>query len=191
MHLIRHLPPIALAIVVCMSTLAADAEATVMRYADVDRLVEISDLVVYGVVTDRRIVDDGDVPWTDTDIAVGHVFLGDRRTRITFHQWGADDGKKRGRIAGDPRLEPGQEVVLFLRIDEQRGGYALAALGQAVFEVRDNGDQRLVHRDLEDLSFLLTADDKTRIIHHRDVAHEWSIFVATIEELISGREDER
>ncbi len=152
-----------------------------MRYADVDRLVEISDVIVHATVMERRVViDEQRRPWTETTVEVHHSFLGDEVTELTFHQWGADKGPRRGRIAGDPRLEPDQEVLLFLRRDTERDGLSLAALAQAVYYVDEREGRQVLYRDLSDLSLLAPGDDKSQVIRHDEPPHDWSIFVSIL-----------
>lgn len=180
----------AVATIVATLTIPTDATATMMRYADVDRLVDISDVIVHATVTDRQtVIDDERRPWTETTVDVHHSFRGPETDELVFHQWGADDGPRTGRIAGDPRLDVGQKAVLFLRRDTARDGLSLAALAQSVFYVERQDERRLVRRDLSDLALVAPGDEDTAVVRYDEPPHEWSIFVAVLESLIAQREE--
>ncbi len=161
-----------------------------MRYADIDRLVEISDVIVHATVTDRHsVLDDERRPWTQTTLEVHRTFYGPTKEELVFHQWGADEGPRRGRIAGDPRLDPDQEVILFLRRDTARDGLSLAALSQSVFYVHKRDEGRLVRRDLSDLRLVVPGKRGSASVHHDEPAHEWSIFTSVLISLVEEREE--
>ncbi len=165
-----------------------DAEATVMRYADLERLVEISDVIVHGTVADTDTYLDDGAPWTATTVDITHAFVGDVGEQITFEQWGGEADGKRGRIPGDPRLKPDQEVVVFLRHDHQRQSFALSGFGQAVYFIRQEGELRFAQRDLSELSFVVRDETGSRVIHHGDPPRQWSVFVDILEGLLGSEE---
>lgn len=183
-------PVAAMAMAVAVLVAPLDAQATMMHYADVDRLVEISDVIVHATVSERQtVVDDEQRPWTETTVEVHHSFRGPEVDELVFHQWGADEGPRTGRIAGDPRLDAEDEVVLFLRRDTARDGLSLSALAQAVFYVDEGDERRVVRRDLSELALVVPGDEHSGTVRHREPPHEWSIFVAVLESLTAQREE--
>jgi hypothetical protein len=172
------------------------SSATVMRFADLARLVEISDMIVQGKVVDARTYrsgSDGQVV-TDTTVEVSRSFYGKSERRVTFQQWGgAFEGSHRV-IPGDASFEQGEEVVVFLHNGggdgydpEKSGGLYLSALGQAKFRVvRDDEDVR-VERDLEDMVFMEDgAGVPGTMVIRPSEAIELPSFVAELESLVAG-----
>lgn len=183
------------AVTVCLLgslLLPSSADATVMRYADLARLVETSHIVVKGTVQDlnTRTESDGTM-WTEIHVDVAQVYMGEVGGELVFEQWGGEDRGRQARIPGDARLERGQEVVLFLIRDENSPRIALTALSQSVYEIRrDASGNRLVYRDLGDLSFLMPTEEGSRIVHHRDPPHDWYAFESILQEIIEARQVE-
>lgn len=174
---------------------AGNANATVMRYADLERLVEISDVIVHATVEDRRThIDDDHGLWTETTVTVHHTYWGESTQMLVFHQWGGRRGARIDTIAGDPQLEVDQEVVLFLRRDDGRNAahsdLALAALSQAVFTVEEIDGHRMVRRKLADLSFLVAGSEGSGITEHSDPAHDWAAFKEILEGYINAAREE-
>ena len=167
---------------------ASAAAATVMLYADLARLVELSDVIVQGRVVDQDTFFDekADEIATITTVEVDHAYLGKVGKTVAFRQWGGNHGELMAKIPGDAHFEPYEEVVLFLA--DGKGQYAgmryLVALGQSKYTVfRANGNA-LVTRDLHDLAFL---DQSRNEISARPSEHyELRNFVPELEALIAA-----
>ena len=131
-RLLRLLMCALIAVVVSVS---GRAEATTMVYADVDRLTEISDLVVHGVITDQRVFigDFGNIS-TEWTVHVSETWKGEEYDVIRFSQFGGEMDGNVLYIPGDARFEIGEEVVLFLH-GEGPDQLFLSAMGQSKYEV--------------------------------------------------------
>ena len=168
------------------------AQATVVRHADIDRLVEISHLIVHGVIQDSSVEVDREARWLLTSVEVQEVFAGERSAtnldELRIRQWAGQNGSSRGRIAGDPKLVAGDEVVLFLRRDPDRQGWALAALSQAVFYIDGQGPRRRVRRHLEGLHLLQGDGAAPSATSHEEPDHHWSVFLGVLEDALHHHE---
>ncbi len=167
----------------------SNAAATVMRYADMARLIEISDVIVHGTITEQKTIFDKDRGHivTNTTLKVKHAFLGDVTQSVRFQQWGGTFEDTTSYIPGDAHFEKNEEVVLFLRrgYDGDNKLY-LSALSQAKYKVhRTNSGEAVISRDLSELSFVLPEDVKPVGGIDEAASGELS-FYATLESLIAG-----
>ena len=138
----------------------AQGSATVVTYADLPDLVELSDVVIRGEVTRReshfdpaqgRLV-------THTTFKVDRRYMGETDETVTIEQWGGTNGETTSTIPGDADFTVGQEVVVFLRYGPENGLY-LTALAQSKFSVHRTGQTPLVSRNLSKLVFLEESAD--------------------------------
>lgn len=167
----------------------SNAAATVMRYADMARLIEISDVIVHGTVADQQTIFDNERGHivTNTTLEIKHAFLGDVSKTVRFQQWGGTFEDKTAYIPGDAPFEKNEEVILFLRrgLDGDNTLY-LSALSQAKYKVHRNDDGKtIISRDLSDLSFVHANSAKPVGVTDEAVSGEQS-FYATLESLIAG-----
>lgn len=170
---------------------ATVASATVMLYADLPRLVELSDLIVQGRVVDQNTFYDkeADEIATITTFEVDRAYYGDVRQgeKVKFRQWGGEYDDKVARIPGDAQFAPYEESVLFLT--DGKGEFAgmryLVALGQSKYTVvRKNGYDPFVVRNLGDLAFM-DADTK-RVTPRQDERRSLDSFTAELQTLVAG-----
>lgn len=181
----RALALFAALFVVLWSTAVA---ATVMLYADLARLVELSDVIVQGRVVDQNTFYDeaASEVATITTVQVERAFLGDVDTTVKFRQWGGAYGDKVSQIPGDAQFDPYEEVILFLA--DGRGKYAgmryLTALGQSKYTVVRDGAEPFVVRDLHDLAFLDQGSNE--IAHRPSERLMLDAFVPELESLIAA-----
>ena len=162
------------------------ASATVMVYADLARLVEISDVVVQGQVVGQRTYHaegDGTLV-TDTTVRVERRFMGEVGQTVTFQQWGGELKEKAAWVPGDARFEPDEEVIVFLRRgpDHQPGLY-LSAMGLSKYRVLGSGPDAVVVRHMDDLA-VVGADGQ--ITHRDDEKSGYASFTAELETLVAG-----
>ena len=163
------------------------ASATVMKYAGVDRLIEISDMIVHAEVIDQTTYFDNAQKRvvTDTTLGVRRSFYGKVGEKVTIQQWGGTYGGKTHRIPGDARFEPGEEVIVFLHRGD--GVIALSALGQAKYSVEKTDDGKLVSRDLSDIAFLIEQSGGAKKIGHLPgETRSFDSFVAELQALVAG-----
>ncbi len=167
----------------------ANASATVMRYADMSRLIEISDVIVHGKIVEQKSFFDQERGHilTNTTVEVKHAFFGEVSQTVRFQQWGGTYEDKISYIPGDARFEPGEEVVLFLRYGHPGDDRLyLSALSQAKYTVhRNQSGDALISRDLSDLSFVLPSDPTpVSGINERPTSEQ--SFYATLQSLVAG-----
>jgi hypothetical protein len=170
-----------------MGLFVSTASATVMKYAGLDQLVEMSDVIIHGEVIDQKTYFDKEQQRvvTDTTFEVAHTFYGSVDQTVTIQQWGGTLDDKTHSVPGDAHFEPGEEVIVFLHRGDDV--LALSALGQAKFSVQEVDQKRLVYRKLSDIAFLLDSDDQqARIEHLPDESRSYESFVAEVEALTAG-----
>lgn len=156
--------PLFVAGLVLAAGLAMPAAATgaVMKYMELDDLVETSDVAVRGTVSDMRTVRDGDRGdvFTRVDIEIAETYLGEERETVTVEQWGGTYQGRTHQIPGDAQFQPGEEVIVFLAEsrDDPDGPMYLTGLAQSKFDVltgeRAAGESALVVRDLSGLAIM-------------------------------------
>ena len=164
----------------------SSASATVMKYAGLERLIEISDTIVHAEVVSQKTYFDKEQKRvvTDTTLGVKRAFLGDVGEKVTIQQWGGVHNGQSHFIPGDARFEAGEEVFVFLHNGD--GVVALSALGQAKFSVEEIDSRKLVTRDLSDIAFLIEESGNTKIEHRPEETQSFDSFVAELEALIAG-----
>lgn len=175
-------------VVLVVALWTTTAAATVMLYADLARLVELSDVIVQGRIVDQNTFHDeqADEVATITTVAVDKTYFGDVGKTVQFRQWGGEYGGKIAAIPGDARFDPYEEVVLFLA--DGKGEFAgmryLVSLGQSKYRIVRHGDNAFVVRDLTDLAFL---NQETSVISHRPSERlSLDAFIPELESLIAG-----
>ncbi len=165
----------------------SSASATVMKHADLETLIEISDFIVHGRVVERdtyfdekqqRVV-------TDTTISVERDFAGKLEEKVTIQQWGGEHDGQFHSIPGDARFESGEEVIVFLHKGDD-GVIALSALGQAKYSVETTDDGKLVSRDLSDITFYIQGRDGGTVKHLPGETRNYASFVAELEAQVAG-----
>lgn len=164
------------------------AAATVMLYADLAGLVELSDVIVQGKVVDQHTFQDEKTQQvsTITTVEVAKTYYGEVGRTVKFSQWGGEYGGQTRAIPGDAKFEPYEEVIIFLA--DGKGEYAgmryLTSLGQSKFTVLRHEGQALVFRNLTDLAFL---DQNSNEIEPRpSERYTLEAFVPELEALIAG-----
>lgn len=185
---LRRLLLASAAVLAAVTLFASTASATVMTYADLDRLVEISDVIVHGTVTEQHsyLDDEQERVVTDTTLEVERNFYGASSEEVTFQQWGGEYDGEIHRIPGDAQFQEGEEVVLFLH--EGDGVLAPAALGQSKFQVREFGDEgKVASRDFSDIELLIERPDGSqRMAELPDETRLFESLTAELETLVAA-----
>lgn len=156
----RHLGA-ALGLTLCL-TAASPADATVARQVTRAELVTLSDVVVRATVVDVRSAwnQDRTQIMSFTRLRVTEYLKGAGETELTLRQIGGEVDGLVSHIAGDPRFQSGQDVVLFLRrID---GVAFLTAMAQSAYFVQPGGAQ--VIRDLHGITFLRVTPNQSALV---------------------------
>lgn len=174
--------------VLSLGLFVSTASATVMKYADLEKLVEISDIIVYAKVTDQKTYFDKQQNRivTDTTFTVEQNFLGKVGDKVTIQQWGGTYKGKTLIIPGDAHFDQGEETIVFLHKGPD-GVVALSALGQSKYSVVPTKEGKLVSRDLSDIGFLIGGPDSQQTIKHLpNETRSFASFVAELQSLVAG-----
>jgi hypothetical protein len=157
----------ALASCVLASTLSSTGGllATVLPDWDLATIVEQSDVVVRGTVTEVVILNvDGQLK-THVHVAVDETMLGKQRTAIVVDQHGGSRGGRTAvtsRVQGDVVLQEGDRVVLALfktPKDAAQARLSIVGLALGAWKLDDDDDDALV----QDITVPLARDDGMRI----------------------------
>jgi hypothetical protein len=140
-------------VAVVLGILAAPAGATmILRSMSLPEVAGEATRIVHGTVTDVRSGrDESDAPATWITIDVARTLKGSVGRRLTIKQFGVAEPLADGtvtRIPGLPAYQVGEEVVVFLRDDSERGFTSPVGLGQGVYRVSTRGGRRTVQSDL-------------------------------------------
>jgi hypothetical protein len=189
------------ALVIGLSFVAASASATVMKYAGLETLIEISDVIVHGEVVGQKVYFDEDQGRvvTDTTFSVTRAFAGKVDDTVTIQQWGGTYKGITNFIAGDAHFEEGEKVIVFLHRGKD-GVLALSAMAQAKYTVVSTPQGKLVSRDFSDLSIVVDDPEAPKtdagsmppvkvpdsIVHLPKETRSFESFVAELEALVAG-----
>tara|TARA_B110000037_G_C17100972_1_gene497966 strand:- start:375 stop:1004 length:630 start_codon:yes stop_codon:yes gene_type:complete len=166
-----------------VSLLGGNANATSLTELSVDQMTDASDMVVRGVVTQvfSELDERGNI-WTRAQVEVSDVLKGGDTQTVIVDQLGGVYGNQRSIISFATRFSVGEEAYLFI---EQLGNGRNSVVGwfQGKFTVRmdpDSGREMVVR-------YNVTQD---RVYDHRFIPHpefENRVFAADLAEHIMGR----
>ncbi len=145
--------------------LTSPAEATVAVELDRTQLVEMSDLVVRATVSaaSYRWNEDHSQILTLTRLSVTQYIKGNGPSELVLRQFGGQIDGLVSHIAGDARLEPGQDVVLCLR--RGAGVVYLTAMAQSAWFVTPvQGADPVATRDLTGLTLTRFVNGRMQLI---------------------------
>lgn len=126
-----------------LGALSIPALGTTVPRMDLPALVKTSDRIVQGKVenVETRIDRDNRQPFTWVRIRVDDPMKGDRRSTIFIKYLGGIVQTPRGpavvSVAGMPKFEVGENVILFLKSSRDGETHAVNGLGQGKFVVLD------------------------------------------------------
>ncbi len=130
----------ALAMVVVMPN---DASTMTVMYAELPELVRTSELVLYGKITDAKVIDrrkQGRAVWTEYTLSVIGVWKGDRKTVGKVFRWRHLGGNTADgmtlHVPGMPKFSAGEETVVLL--ERHSEGHVLTGASQGKFTVSTN-----------------------------------------------------
>lgn len=151
----------ALSLSLCL-TAASPADATVARQVSRAELVSLSDVVVRATVLEVRSAWNQDQTQilSFTRLQVTEYLKGSGSSELVLRQFGGEVDGLVSHIAGDPRFQAGQDVVLFLRQGD--GVSFLTAMAQSAYFVQAGGTQVL--RDLHGITFLRPSPNQTALV---------------------------
>lgn len=174
--------------VLLVTLCATSVGATVMRYVDLARLVELSDVIVQGHVASQstRVDKETQKLLTTTTVRVDNAFLGEPGRTVAFEQWGGETEEVRSAIPGDATFREDEEVIVFLvdGVGKFAGGRYLAALSQSKFTIDRTGAKPTVERDFTNVAIL--EPDSGEIAERSQKPIPLENFIPELESLIAG-----
>ncbi|MDH4068885.1 MAG: hypothetical protein OEV30_00520 [Ignavibacteria bacterium] len=121
-----------------VAIVATIASALTVAAISLDQLTNDSDLIVHGTVLSSHSTWEDQSIYTYTTIRVTETLKGPSETEIVVKQLGGAVGDTRAEIDGSPVLNPGDELVLFLR--DWQESYWIHSIVLGKFSVlRENG----------------------------------------------------
>ena len=132
--------------VVALLLLGSAASASVAWQETVEGLAARCDAVVRARVEtcEARVSADGRRIYTHATIRCSQVWRGSAPRELVVKVPGGQVGRLAQRVEGAPVLQPGEEVVLFLR--KSGHAYSVVGLGQGKFALNDGEAAPDVHR---------------------------------------------
>jgi hypothetical protein len=131
---------------------APPLRATMIEPMGLEQIAHDAARIVQGTVTAVRSGrDDAGLPATWVTLAVAQTLKGAGAADLTFKQYGVATPLADGtitRVAGLPRYQVGEEVVLFLRGTSRRGFTSPVGLAQGVYRVGRAGAHPLARSEL-------------------------------------------
>lgn len=144
-------------VALCLGTLPKPAHATTVVLVDVQEQGLLSTAVVHARVVAADPVRTPEAAYVDTQLQVLETLSGSAPPLLVVRQIGGTHEGVTVRVPGDARLEPGTEVVAFVR--EVEGRWYLTAMSQSVWAIQGRGPEAVVLRELDDVSVLERALD--------------------------------
>lgn len=149
---------LAMLVLAVIGAVSSVADATSALLLSREELVARSGLVAR-VTVGKAVTgtsDDGASIVTRTEVTVQQYLKGEGAKTWVVEQIGGTYGGKTQKVAGDARLVPGEDAVLFLRAGE-KGRATFTALALSVYHVDASG---MVKRDLSGLHLMQKIDGK-------------------------------
>jgi hypothetical protein len=128
------------------------ARATIVVPRSLTELAEGADVVAHVAVGEVTALVEAGVPYRVTELTVIEGFQGTRAgERFLLRQRGTGSSS----IVGDPRLQSGQEGLVFLRLHQGRA--YLSSLAQSFWRLSRRADGLWARRDVRALNFVRRA----------------------------------
>lgn len=129
---IRLMTSIALIVALMAS---AGASGTTLVHMSVAKMTGVADVIVHAQCVGSATGWDAGEIWTFTTFQTEEVWKGEVVPRITVRLLGGRAGNLTSSVAGVPRFQAGEDVVLFLEATG-RGDYSIVSWAQGTFRVR-------------------------------------------------------
>jgi hypothetical protein len=166
-----HRALLALSLALASITVAAPpAAATIVKSLSLDEMVKSADVVVHGRV-ERRVAswnEERTRIYTVSEIRVEESLKGPARAGevLRVRQLGGEVDGIAQTIAGNAKLAEGEEVILFLDRDEEKGLHYVVGMAQGKYAVDRKGAQPTVVRTLDGLSMADVEQGQVRGLRH-------------------------
>jgi len=160
-----RLSTLALALALAIgSMLPTPAHATSQVLLSQTELATESAAVIRGTIGEQKVVlpPEWKRPITQTEVRVAEVLYGKAPMTVVVEQIGGEWGGETLYVAGDAKLKPGEEVVLFLM--ERDGHWLLTAMEQSKYTVEATLAGPALHRDLTSGFFLRGPEGRLKAV---------------------------
>ncbi len=124
--------------VLCSALLLAldsSAAATTIMRMSVERMAQVSPVIVHARCLENSVAWDAGEIWTFAGFEVLEVWRGSPPAQLTVRLLGGRSGNLTSHVSGVPHFRPGEEVVLFLE-PSPRGGFSIVSWQQGTFRIR-------------------------------------------------------
>jgi hypothetical protein len=131
-----------LTLIVCVCV--SPVEATRVRPVNLEEMTQRADRIFSGQCVDVRVVEDAELGSQVTEVTfeVDQAVKGPVGETVTIKLHGGPAGGSGDDVVGQPRFEPGEEVILFLYGESSSGFTAPVGLGQGKFTVVEDKQGR-------------------------------------------------
>ena len=189
---------------------SAPVEATLLRVANLQDLVQESERIFVGECIAERTAGTGGIPYTEYTFTVSESIKGITEATVTLRQFGLaepvalDSGRVRlTRVPGMPRYRPGQNLLLFVGPESPIGLSSPVGLEQGAFRVMGEPGVRRVVNGFDNRNLMrglsadslrtlgVRADDARRLAGFRGGALDYDSFVGLVRRLAAPRREGR
>jgi hypothetical protein len=160
-----HRALLALALAAASFTVAATpAAATIVKSLSLDEMARTADVIVQGRVERRTSSWEERRIYTVSEIRVEESLKGPARAGevLRVRQLGGEVGGIAQTIAGNAKLAEGEEVILFLDRDEEKGVHYVVGMAQGKYAIDRKGPQPTVVRTLDGLAMAEVDQGRVR-----------------------------
>ena len=162
--------PIRMLVAALALVVSASALASTVLALSVEEMTRRSDVVVRAQVVSQSSRREKGRLYTFTTLEVRETWKGRPEETIVVRQLGGVEGELATYVAGDARLEPGEEVVVFLRRNPAgEPVYHFVGLAQAKFRIERRDGTPVARRELGGLAVVdpatgrIDAERKARL----------------------------
>ena len=178
-----------IALFVCLIASSHRVDATAVKHATLDALVENATRVVQVKVTSENAAWDADKRriWTTYNVQVIDTLKGESVFSFPVRVRGGEVGDRAQYIPGAPRLEVDSEYVLFTRLDNDEK-YQILAMGQGRFNVtREEGEDATVINSMSGVRVIQTEEGTEKPSPISDTLEN---FKTRVRDLVDASEEE-
>lgn len=124
-------------LILIMTITAVPLIATTVPKMELAQLVSTADSIVQGRVDSVESRWEDKLAYTYVSITVDDPLKGERRRTVMVRQLGGKIGSLNVTVAGMPKFEPGTQVIVFLK-SQQNGTFDVVGLSQGKYEIVDD-----------------------------------------------------
>lgn len=147
------------ALVMTLLVIGPAVATTVLRFT-LEELCDRAELIVHGKCTATAARETPDGVVTDVTIEVTSALKGKPPVTFTFTAYGGQTDTRGTFIAGAPTFEVGEELLVFLDRQNDRGFRLAIGMAQGKYTVREEDGRKLATRNLAGLRFVDPATNE-------------------------------